>query len=78
MTDYVSSPPDRDARARSQVFAGDQHAIEQARHQLRQEFLRHKDVRDTNELRKFVWMWGGGTCRRIRVDEKNLCVCVCL
>jgi hypothetical protein len=36
----------------TQVFAGDQFAIEQARHQLRLEFLRHKDVRDPHELRE--------------------------
>lgn len=45
-----------------QVFAGDQYAIDQARQQLRVEFMRHKDVRDPVELRKSVarsgWMDG--------------------
>lgn len=34
-----------------QVFVGDQYAINQARQQLRVEFLRNKDVRDPHELR---------------------------
>ena len=42
-----------------QVFAGDKYAIDQARQQLRVEFMRHKDVRDPVELRKSVMDgWG--------------------
>lgn len=41
-------------RLRKRVFVGDQYAIDQARVQLRLEFLKHKDVRDTQELAGLV------------------------